>query len=228
MIRNGNERILVIAPHADDEVLGCGGLIDKARKYDNEVKVLIGSVGDIHFQHKDDGVIHSETRKMELKEALAHLGCEDYEILFEDKESAMDTIPMNQIVSKLDRVLRKMEPTIVFIPYPSYHQDHQVLFQASMASLRPVPKRSPKLIAMYEYPMIVWQYPKVNDVGELYLDITDSIDRKVEAFCKHQSQIRTADHLISPENIKRWAAKRGMETGVGYAEKYHLIRAQLF
>ncbi|MCF6409174.1 PIG-L deacetylase family protein [Pseudalkalibacillus salsuginis] len=227
MLVNGEERVLVIAPHADDEVLGCGGLIDKARHYDNDVKVIIGSVGDISFQHKNERIIESQTRKQELREALVYLGCEDHQILFENKESAMDTIPMNQIVAKLDRILHGFDPTMIFIPYPSYHQDHQVLFQASMASLRPVPNRNPKLVAMYEYPLIVWQYPKVNDVGELYLDITDSIDRKVDAFCKHQSQIRTSEHLISPENIKKWAAKRGMETGVGYAEKYHLIRGQL-
>ncbi|MCF6136874.1 PIG-L deacetylase family protein [Pseudalkalibacillus berkeleyi] len=227
MLEQGEERLLVIAPHADDEVLGCGGLIEKACRFGNDVKVIIGSVGDIAFRHKENGVIGAETRKKELEEALYYLGCHDYDIMFKDKESAMDTIPRNQIVTKLDDVITCFEPTMALIPYPSYHQDHQVLFNASMASLRPEPKKRPRLIAMYEYPLIVWQYPKVNDVGELYLDITDSIDKKIEAFCKHKSQIRSSDYLLSPEKIKKWAETRGMEVGVQYAEKYHLLRALL-
>lgn len=227
VLEHGNERILIIAPHADDEVLGCGGLIEKARKHGNEVKVIIGSVGDVPFRHNDNGIVEASTRKRELKDALAHLGCQDFEILFENKESAMDTIPRNQIVSQLDLALDTFLPTMALIPYPSYHQDHQVLFQASMASLRPDQKRKPKLIAMYEYPLIVWQYPKLNDVGELYLDISSSIDLKIEAFCKHTSQIRSGNHPLSPEKIKKWAETRGMEIGVRYAEKYHLLRAML-
>ncbi|MGM7700935.1 PIG-L deacetylase family protein [Pseudalkalibacillus sp. Hm43] len=227
MLELGKERILIIAPHADDEVLGCGGLIEKARKHGNEVKVLIGSVGDILFRHNEHGIVDAATRRKELNNALTHLDCKDFEILFEHKESAMDTIPKNQIVSKLDRIMDTFSPTMVFIPYPSYHQDHQVLFQASIASLRPDSRRKLKIIAMYEYPLIVWQYPKIHDVGELYLDITGAIEKKIEAFCKHTSQIRTGEHPLAPEKIKKWAETRGMEIGVPYAEKYHLLRAML-
>ncbi|WLD94937.1 PIG-L deacetylase family protein [Alkalihalobacillus sp. AL-G] len=226
MLEYGKERILIIAPHADDEVLGCGGLIEKAVKYGNDVKVVIAAVGDIVFEHKKDGeTTLAQTRISELHDALMHLGCSHYEILYDDKESKLDTIPLNEIVTRLDKIIALFQPTMVFIPYPSYHQDHQVLFQASMASLRPDPRKQIKLVAMYEYPLIVWQYPKINDVGELFLDISNSIELKLEAFCKHQSQMRDPKHLISPENVKRWAAVRGMEAGVDYAEKYHLLRS---
>ncbi|MFD2612374.1 PIG-L deacetylase family protein [Paenibacillus gansuensis] len=226
MLESGNERILIFVPHADDEVLGCGGLIEKACRHGNEVKVVLASVGNAFFWHREQP-LSPQARKQEFMEALHYLGCQNMEIMFDDKENVLDTVPRKELITKIDTCLDQFKPTMVFIPYPSYHQDHQALFEACMAGLRPVPDRRYNLIAMYEYPLIVWQYPKLNDVGELYLDISDTIDKKVEALRKHQSQLREARHLISPESVMQWAAKRGMESGMAYAEKYHLLKAML-
>ncbi|MBU5350615.1 PIG-L deacetylase family protein [Paenibacillus lautus] len=227
MLESGKERILIFVPHADDEVLGCGGLIEKACRFNNTVKVVLASVGNTFFWHREKPV-SAKTRKKEFSAALKYLGCDDWDIMYEDKESILDTIPRKEIVTKIDKYLTEFNPTMVFLPYPSFNQDHQVLSESCMTGLRPIPDRHYKVIAMYEYPLIVWQYPKLADVGELYLDISDTIDKKVEALRKHKSQLREPRHLISPESVREWAAKRGMEVGFDYAEKYHLIRATLF
>lgn len=226
MLELGGERILIFVPHADDEVLGCGGLIEKACRYNNQVKVVLASVGNSFFWHRDQPV-EVNTRKKEFFDALKYLGCSDQDIMYEDKESILDTIPKKEIVTKIDRYLMEFKPTMVFIPYPSFNHDHQVLYEACIAGLRPVPDRNYKLIAMYEYPLIVWQHPKLTDVGELYLDISDTIDKKINALRKHKSQMREPRHLISPKSVKEWAAKRGMEIGFDYAEKYYLLRSTL-
>lgn len=226
MLESGNERILVFVPHSDDEVLGCGGLIEKACRHKNQVKVVLAAVGNSFFWHRDQPV-SSSIRIKEFAAALNYLGCTHFEIMYDNKENLLDTIPKRDIVTKIDTLLKDYHPTMVFIPYPSFNHDHQSLFHACIAGLRPIPNRQYKLIAMYEYPLIVWQYPKINDAGELYLDISKTIDIKVQALRKHESQLREASHLISPESVKKWAAKRGMEIGVDYAEKYHLLRAML-
>lgn len=227
MLESGNERILIFVPHADDEVLGCGGLIDKACRYNNAVKVVLAAVGSSFFWHRELPV-SAETRKKEFADALHYLGCTDLEIMYDDKENLLDTIPRKEIVTKIDKCLGEFQPTMVFIPYPSFNHDHQTLYEACTAGLRPNPNRQYKVIAMYEYPLIVWQHPRLQDVGELYLDISETIDKKVEALRIHESQLRESRHLISPESVKRWAEKRGMEVGLEYAEKYHLLRAMLF
>lgn len=150
MITSGFERILIIAPHADDEVLGCGGLIEKACRYNNQVKVIVLAVGDIIHPHNDKLVL-AETRIQELQNALEVLGCHDFEVFYHDKDSLLDTIPKNEIISKLDNILYSYQPIMVFIPLPSYHQDHNVLFETCFAALRPKPNQFIKLIAMYEY-----------------------------------------------------------------------------
>ncbi|OLO37176.1 hypothetical protein BTR23_13660 [Alkalihalophilus pseudofirmus] len=226
MLELGQERILIIAPHADDEVLGCGGLIEKACKHGNVVKVVIGAVGDTEFRHNAKKIT-ATTRIKELTDALHYLGCDDFEVMYDDKEALLDTVPQKEIISFLDQYIKDLCPTMVFIPYPSFHQDHRSLFHACMAALRPYPKHEYKLIAMYEYPFIVWQFPKIGDLGELYLDISKTVNKKIEALLKHKSQIREEDHLISPERTKEWARKRGLEIGVDYAEKYYILQARL-
>jgi len=225
MLESGKERIIIIAPHADDEVLGCGGLIEKACRTQNEVKVVLGAIGDTHFWHAN-GTIASTTRKQEFADAMTYLGCKNYEIMYEDKESWMDTIPQRELVTKIDRLITDFRPTMAFIPYPSFHQDHQALFQACMAGLRPRPDLQIKLIAMFEYPFIVWQYPKIHDVGEFYLDISATVEKKVESLKKHRSQLREDSHMISPDTVRQWAKMRGLECGVAYAEKYYLMKGQ--
>src|ERR1700719_2513935 len=92
MLESGQERILIIAPHADDEVLGCGGLIEKACKHGNVVKVVIAAVGNTNFRHNEK-TITSTTRIRELTEALNYLGCTDFDVIYDDKDGLLDTVP---------------------------------------------------------------------------------------------------------------------------------------
>lgn len=226
MITSGKERILIIAPHADDEVLGCGGLIEKGCRFNNQVKVIVIAVGEITHPHSNETVT-AATRINELKEALHVLGCHDFEVMYRDKDSLLDTVPRTEIISKLDKILNDFKPTMVFIPLPSYHQDHVVLFETCFAALRPRPNMFIKLIAMYEYPLISWHYQKFWNTGELYLDLSNTIQKKVDSFLMHKSQKRPPNHLISPESVKKWAEMRGLEIGLPYAEKYYILRSHI-
>lgn len=226
MITSGLERILIIAPHADDEVLGCGGLIEKACRYHNQVKVIVMAVGDIVHPHNNQLVL-AATRIKELQEALAVLNCYDFEVLYDDKDSLLDTLPKGEIIGKLDKIINDYNPTMVFIPLPSYHQDHNVLFETCFAALRPKSTSLIKLIAMYEYPLTSWQYQKFWNTGELYLDLSQTVDQKIAAFLKHASQRRPPTSLISPEGVKKWAEMRGMEIELAYAEKYYILRSHI-
>ncbi|MEW9669177.1 PIG-L deacetylase family protein [Ammoniphilus sp. 3BR4] len=226
MLSLGKERVLIIAPHADDEVLGCAGLIEKASRLGNSVKVVVGAVGNTYMYHAGQ-TISADTRKKELVKAVKYLGCNDVQVLYDDKESWLDTVPKREIISKIDGIIRTFHPTMVFIPLPGFHQDHQQLYEACMAAMRPKPGLELKLIAMFEYPLIVWKHPRFISIGELYLDISDSIDKKIEALRKHASQLRESRDLISEQNVKLLAQFRGMEAGVPFAEKFYIIRSMI-
>jgi LmbE family N-acetylglucosaminyl deacetylase len=220
------ERVLVIAPHSDDDILGCGGMMKNVKKAGGEVHVVVTTIGDVNFYHKQE-VVTGETREEEFHNALNSLGVDSGEILFRHSEQKLHMLPIVDIITAYDQKIRSFKPTAVFIPYPSFHQDHKTVFNASFAALRPTPNTSHvKLVAMYEYPFIVWD-TNDTDGNRFHLDITNTLEDKVNAMKCHKSQIRESEHLISPQTIRVWAERRGIEVGVRYAEAFKALRMVL-
>lgn len=225
MLLNGIfKRVLVISPHADDEIIGCGGLMKKVIRHGGEVHVAVVTVGDIEFYHLGR-VVTKEERKMELKRALDYLGVTSHYTLFDDYESLMDTMPIRNVIAAFDKLISSLRPSAVLLPYPSFHQDHKIVFNAGFAALRPSPSHSRylRLVAGYEYPFVTWTNEYLNS-GSLYIDITEELDDKIEALKCHKSQIREGRHLISPETVRLWAEKRGLEASIHYAEMFYVLR----
>lgn len=212
---------LVIAPHADDEVIGCGGLIRKRSAADCPVDVVIGSVGTVrrHGSVKSTG----DQRKVEMAKAHAILGVRNVSILFEDAENRLDTVPKLELIGRLDALLNNTHYDEVFIPLSSHHQDHQVLFSASEAALRRGARGySPRLIAAYESPYGGWsQQPAC---GRYYVNISDVFEEKREALACYGSQLFPPPHPISLHAIEALASMRGVEAGCRFAEAFYVSR----
>lgn len=193
----------------------------KARAYGNDVRVVVVAAGDVQFYHAGR-VITARERAAELASALSVLKVADYRILF-NAESYMDTMPLRDVVTAIENEISLYKPTMVLLPYPSFHQDHKVVFEACFAALRPSPEAIVPFVAMYEYPFVAWNYEHLNG-GKTYVDITDYMELKVKALLQHSSQVRQGRHLISPDTIVQWAANRGLEISTPYAELYHVLR----
>ena len=101
MINFKNTRLLVIAPHADDEVLGCGGLISKIKNAGGKVFVLIFNVGSIEkFNNKK----FTELRKKETLAAMKFLKVDKYDTIFDspDDNRYLDSKPLHELISKIE------------------------------------------------------------------------------------------------------------------------------
>lgn len=222
-------RLLVIAPHADDEILGCGGYMSKVVQEGGEVHVVVASVSDIHFLHLDK-IVTAEQRRVELKNALDVLGVQSHEVLSEGYESKLETYPSGEMVQKLDHIQEDFQPTVILLPLPSFHQDHQYMWNICIAATRPSPaKFSPNLVAAYEYPAQCWGDSSSFDAGQggIYVDIEPYIEKKALALGKYVTQMREDNHLISIEGARALARLRGLEAGYKYAELFHCLRMRL-
>ena len=152
------EKLLIIAPHADDEVLGCCGLINKVKENGGEVFVHVLSIGG--FRKIGFGKIKKESWKKEFLKVVKFLKIDDYDIsYFDDKKFLkLDTIPQAELINKIELKshvsLLKIKPTIVAIPTIfSHHQDHIATYKAAIAALRARPQTSdfvPKMVISYE------------------------------------------------------------------------------
>jgi LmbE family N-acetylglucosaminyl deacetylase len=217
------ERILVLSPHADDEVIGCGGLIARAADAGARVDVVIMAAGGVLHRHRLSEASLDE-RLAEL-EACGHiLGIAHTRVIFPGKDMQLETVPMFEIVSALDRLLNEGRYDEIYIPEPTYNADHRVTHEAALASLRPGgPGGRPALIAAYE--SVASRTTGPNETGgALYVDISAVIDRKLEGLRQYRSQLRPFPHPTSIEVVRSLAVFRGAQCGTSYAEMFRVLQ----
>ncbi len=202
------EKLLILAPHTDDETLGCGGLIAKTTKEGGEVYILVFTY---NYGSKDS---------KEFRSAIQKLGVDFSNCTFTfllDQALKLDQTGIKRIISEIERVCDKFKPTIVAIPFVGFHQDHEVIGKASMVALRPH-GYMPQKVLIYEQPYYgVWTTQEVFKPS-YYIDITNQLDKKIKALECYKSQ------KIPFDMVKAMAQIRGGESGTKYAEAYMLLR----
>ena len=221
-----NERLLIIAPHADDETLGCGGLISRVKHDGGKVYVLIFNIGSIVSTNEK---YHTKLWKKEAAEAMKFLNVDDYETIYDSPldNRYLDAKPLHTLISKIEidsRIsLTKIKPTIVAIPtIHSHHQDHIHVFKACMAALRPLRKPVSNIVLSYEAPEhSKWSISGVFEPN-FYVDIEDHLENKVKAFYKYKSQIRINGR--DKHTIRNQAEYRGKEVGRNVCEAFYAHR----
>jgi len=213
--------VLIIAPHPDDEVLGCGGTIANYSKMGASVHLCIITKA----YTPDWSEEYIKNRKYEINEVNKILGIAmTHNLNF--PAAKLDTIQKKEIVNKLSRVINKVKPEIVFIPHlGDIHQDHQVVSQASLIALRPIRKLKIKKILAYEtLSETEWGSNIKPFLPNVYIDITNTLQKKLKAMKIYQSEIKKGYHPRSIHGIKSLASKRGSEIGIKFAEAFMMIR----
>lgn len=222
------QRLLVIAVHPDDEVLGCGGLIRKVKDLGGEVYVAYVTVGPSPQYDRRYPETMVEQRLAETREVAAFLQVDDYEVLLvgEEYHLKLNTVPQRRLVDLIEKEsrvsLNRVKPTMVAIPAPRhYHQDHRAVFEAAFAACRPIPwdlKPFQRVVLFYEQPDYGWSVARFEP--NFYVDITKQLEAKLKALALHRSQLRAGLYIRSPDNVRRLAELRGREVGVEAAEAY--------
>ncbi len=215
--------ILVIAPHPDDEVLGCGGTIAKRVAQGNAVYVCVVTKGCeplFRIEYVDKG--RSECR---LADSL--LGVR--ETVFLDFPAAMlEEVKRYELNDKILNVVQKIKPDEVYLPHRGDMQlDHKMVADAAMVALRPKYQHIVKRIYAYEtLSETGWDIPNtVNEfIPNVYEDITDFINKKVEALNYFKSQMGEFPNARSVKTVEALAMFRGATMGFHAAEAFMLIR----
>jgi len=224
-------RILLIAPHPDDETYGCGGLIARARAHGGQVYVMIVSAGDLQHYDEQLSTVTASRRQKELEESMRVLGVEDYCILFTDRHShmRMDSVPRRDLLEEIERAsplaMDRLHPDMVILPAISYNQDHEAVFKAGFTACRPgMPTVRPvvKVVLSCDAPQLGWNWEPFHP--NVYVDISDYLEIKLKAHACHVSQARPAPHHGSLENLERLARLRGAEISVEAAEAFYCHR----
>ena len=219
-----NKKILIISPHPDDEIIGCGGLIAKCKLLKSTVSVLYVTVGS--SRQLVTGKTDFETRKSEIQD-VSKYGNFDYKILFEDKYFVeLGTLPQKKLIDLVEDYIEDKKPDLVFIPMGnSYNQDHRATFEASITALRPAPisvRHMVKNVFVYEEP---YNWTLNNSFKpNFYLNTEDVENEKIKLMKLHFTQDREFPFARSKENLIARMKIRGSECGLRSAEAYQLLR----
>jgi LmbE family N-acetylglucosaminyl deacetylase len=201
-------RRLVIAPHMDDESLGCGGLL--AKHPDDATVVVVTQSGD--------------ERRSEFARAMELLGVSDARCLEYDDGSTQQI--MSDLVGRLDDVMADVQPDEVYLPFPSLHQDHIAVYEAGMRSARlsMSPRHwVPNSVLVYDIAVYdVNLYPSDLRWNVFEALTEEQADLKAAACAAYASENPGGAHPMN--SIKEIAATVGHMRKVEFAEQYALVR----
>lgn len=230
-----HHRLLIIAPHPDDEAIGCGGLISRVKHDGGQVFVLWMTIADIR-DYSAAGLSTADQRRTEMAHAVAFWPLDGTHLALpgERYNLRLDTVPHTELVDLLERgdhhlTLTALEPTVVAIPDPnSYNQDHAAVGAAAVSALRPGPdtyRHQPDLVLAYEEVGDPWTGHATHPAVNFFVGLTATdLDRKIDGLRLHTSQWRPHPHTRSEEALRGLAAVRGAQSGTMFAEAFRCLR----
>ena len=219
-----NESILVIAPHADDETLGCGGTILKHKYKNDQIHYLL-------VTQTEKGQIISGIKPNQRSEQVKKM------IKFYDFDSfyklgfiatKLDSTPLNNIIEKINDVIKIVKPNIIYLPFPGdIHSDHSIVFKAAIACSKWF--RSKSLHTILAYETLSETNFSINPTAQsfkpnLYIDISDFIEGKIKACKIFNTEIQNHPFPRSIDSINALSIIRGSESGFKSAEAFMLLK----
>lgn len=217
-------KILVIAPHPDDEVLGMGGTIARLSDEKHEITVVIVTKGwaPLYTEQSVDQV------RTEAKEANAVLGTRSLRFM-DLPVTRLNEIPLHEINACFDKLIKEEMPSLVFLPFPGdRHEDHKIIYGAGMVALRPLANRRhiEKILCYETVSETHWPaaYVETNFVPQMWVDISPYLPRKITAMKKYATQVQPAPDARSIEALAALATWRGSTMGMPAAECFVVVR----
>jgi N-acetylglucosamine malate deacetylase 1 len=218
-------RILAIAPHPDDETLGCGATLLKHKAQGDTLFWLIVTRG-----HEPQWPAELIARKdAEIKKVCDAFGFEQvFPLGFPTIK--LDTIPLDEIIVALRNAIDAAKPECVYLNHSGdVHSDHRVVFEATMSVLKPFysSRTGVRRVLSYETPSSTEAMPA--GVGNsfapnVFNDVTPHLARKLEIMSMYETEQQPFPLPRSSESLQALARYRGSTIGAEFAEAFMLVR----
>lgn len=215
-------KILVICAHPDDETLGLGGTIALHSSNKDEVYVLIFADGESARggNHK-----RIEQRRKQAQKACSILGVKKVEFLAYDDQK-LDIIPLVELARNIESVIKKWKPNVVYTHFwGDVNQDHRQIFEAASIAVRPIPSSNISRFVCFETPSSTeWGNTISSFNPNLFVDISNTMNKKNEAFLEYKNEVMKYPHPRSEEAVINRAKYWGSCVGIQYAEALLTVR----
>lgn len=218
--------IFVVAPHCDDEILGCGGTMSKLIAAGHDIYVAIvtnGHLGAPELFTKEG------TDKVRSEALAAHRILGVKETFFLDFPAPkLDSIPAYQLSIRMASIINDKQIETMYIPHRGdIHKDHRITYEAALVAGRPINNSPVKQILAYEtLSETEWAPPFGDDafIPTIFENIEGHLEKKLEAFRCFSTQIKEFPHPRSLKTIEILSNLRGATVGLHNAEAFMLVR----
>ena len=222
------KKVLVIAAHPDDEVLGVGGTIAKLTAQGVECHLLIVTDGS-SSQYRDSNHLQEiiESKRTETKACADLLGFKSihYGELPDMKLDRTPHIVINQVIEK---AIDEIQPDKVFTHFwGDVNMDHQNVFKSTLVAVRPVMGQVVKELYCYRVPSSTEWTPNKEDtmfMPNYYVDIEKFAEQKYKAFACYSTELREYPHPRSIQYLRETDRTAGLKVGLLAAEEFVLLR----
>ena len=222
-----SKKILIVASHPDDEVLGCFGTVSRLIKEGYEAYALILGEGKtsrddtriVENKSEEIAVLNSETQKANDSIGIKKVFVESF------PDNRFDSVDLLDIVKVISKVKEEVQPDIIFTHFENdLNIDHRITYQAVLTATRPMEDECVKEIYSFEIlSSTEWNYP-LSFSPDTFYDISDTLDLKLEAMKQYTSELCEYPHPRSLEGIELNAKYQGMRVGKRYVEAFKSIR----
>ena len=222
--------VLIVAAHPDDEVLGCGGTITRLAKEGKDVVIAILGEG-ITSRHPDRQ--STETLKIQKLHECCHkaakmLGAKDV-YLYNLPDNRFDTVPLLDIVKIVEELITRLQPSVIYTHHSGdLNIDHSLTHRAVLTAVRPMAECLVKELFAFEGASSTeWAFQQFEPVFKpnVFMDIADTIEIKIQAMACYESEVRLFPHPRSPENLRGIAKRWGVVSCLEFSEAFELIRS---
>lgn len=213
-------RVLVVAAHPDDDVLGCGGFMARLAAEGASVEVLLLSDGVTSRDVQPQEVVE---RQQSAREALAVLGVGQPH-LEHFPDNAMDTVPLLEVARVVTEKVEALEPdTLITHSLSDLNVDHRLTAEASLIAARPQPGSPVRRVLQFEVPSATGWRPSAQAFDpRFHVDVTGYVDAKLAALRCYDAEMRAWPHARSYEAIEALLRWRGASVGVEAAEAFEV------
>lgn len=222
------KKILVVAAHPDDEILGCGGTVARFVREGVEAYALILGEGvtgrdekrNLKRREKEISQLRGQAESANGVIGVKKIYIADF------KDNRFDSHDLLDIVKFIDKIKKMIQPDVIFTHYENdLNIDHRITYQAVLIATRPMMDETVKEIYSFEVPSSTeWNYP-LRFSPNIYFDITGTLELKLKAVKEYVSEIRTFPHPRSIEAVELAAKYHGVRVGRKYVEAFQCVRA---
>ncbi len=216
------KKTLVIAPHPDDETLGCGGTLFRHKLEGDDLYWLIVTCISNNSGWSKDEV---NRRNEEIDKVSKKFAFKDVFNL-SIPTTKIDTIPLSELISKITNIYKKVEPEIIYMPFvDDVHTDHRIIAEVVQSTFKWFRNPFINKILMYETP----SETDFNFISQrkfhanVFIDISNHIKDKIEAMKIYESEMGEFPFPRSEKSIRSLAALRGSQSGFKSAEAFELV-----